>query len=168
MAVATAKKGAAQDKKSGDQTISLNKRAYHDYLVLETMEAGLVLTGTEIKSVRQGKVNIREAYAKAEPGAVWLHNMHIAQYDHGNRWNHEPTRARKLLLHKQQITELIRKTKSRGLTLVPVKLYITRDHAKIELAVAQGKKVYDKRQTMAEREADREIERAVVRNRGKY
>ncbi|MDE3075055.1 MAG: SsrA-binding protein SmpB [Chloroflexota bacterium] len=158
---ATARKGATEENRGGDRTIAVNKRAFHDYLIHETVEAGLVLTGTEIKSIRAGKVNLREAYAKAEPDAVYLHNMHVAQYDLGNRWNHEPTRVRKLLLHRDQIRDLGRKTKSKGLTLVPVRLYIKRDRAKIELAVAQGKKVYDKRQAMAEREAEREIERTV-------
>lgn len=141
--------------------IAVNNKAYHDYLIRETVEAGLVLTGTEIKSIRAGQVNIREAFARAERGELWLHNMHIAQYDRGNIWNHPPTRTRKLLLHRSQIRELMRQTKSSGMTLVPVKLYIARDRAKIELAVAQGKKIYDKRQAMAEREAERDIARAV-------
>ena len=152
---------ADKAKADGLQIITVNSKAYHDYLVRETYEVGVVLTGTEIKSIRAGKVNLREAFARVERGEVWLHNLHIAQYDHGNRWNHEPTRVRKLLLHKNQIRELQRETKSRGLTLVPVRLYISRDHAKIELALAQGKKMYDKRQAMAEREANRDIERAV-------
>jgi len=143
------------------RVIALNNRARHDYLIRETYEAGLVLTGTEIKSIRAGKVNLREAYAKVEGDGVWLHNLHIAQYDLGNRWNHEPTRTRKLLLHKSEIRELLQQTRSKGLTLVPLRLYIVRDRAKLELAVAQGRKIYDKRQAMAEREAERDIERAV-------
>jgi SsrA-binding protein len=160
-------KGGAKPRDDGAKprdavkVIALNNKAYHDYLIRDTVEAGLVLTGTEIKSIRAGKVNLREAYARVENGEAWLHNMHVAQYDLGNRWNHPPIRPRKLLLHKTQIRDLLRETKSKGLTMVPVRLYIARDRAKIELAVAQGKKVYDKRQTMAEREAARDIERAV-------
>ncbi len=141
--------------------IAVNSKARHDYVIRETYEAGLVLTGTEIKSIRAGKVNMREAFARVENGEVWLYNLHIAQYDWGNRWNHAPTRPRKLLLHKSQIRELQQQTRGKGLTMVPVRLYISRDHAKIELAIAQGKKIYDKRATMAEREAERDIERAV-------
>jgi len=150
-------------KRETFRVIAVNSKAHHDYLIRQTYEAGLVLTGTEIKSIRAGKVNLREAFARAERGEVWLHNMHVAQYDWGNRWNHQPTRPRKLLLHKSQIRELQQQTKGKGLTLVPVRLYIARDHAKIELALAQGKKIYDKRQTMAEREAERDIERAFAR-----
>ncbi|MGH2364764.1 MAG: SsrA-binding protein SmpB [Chloroflexota bacterium] len=159
------KRGAAPESKGGDRTIAYNRQAHHDYVIRETVEAGMVLTGTEIKSIRAGLVNLREAYARAEKDGVWLHNLHIAQYAQGNRWNHEPTRVRKLLLHQQQIRDLLQKTKSRGLTLVPLRLYIARDRAKIELALAQGKKIYDKRQSMAEREAQREIERSVKARR---
>lgn len=168
MAQAAKTKPAKDGAKPRDavQTVAVNNKAYHDYLIRETYEAGLVLTGTEIKSIRAGKVNLREAYARVERGEVWLHNMHVAEYDRGNRWNHPPTRSRKLLLHKSEIRELQRETKSKGATMVPVRLYIARDRAKIELAIAQGKKVYDKRQTMAEREAERDIERALrTRNR---
>jgi len=150
-------------KRETFRVIAVNSKAHHDYLIRQTYEAGLVLTGTEIKSIRAGKVNLREAFARAERGEVWLHNMHVAQYDWGNRWNHQPTRPRKLLLHKSEIRELQQQSKGKGLTLVPVRLYIARDHAKIELALAQGKKMYDKRQTMAEREAERDIERAFAR-----
>jgi SsrA-binding protein len=160
-AAKTTPKGDGKGRPDGVQVIAVNQKAYHDYLIRETVEAGLVLTGTEIKSIRAGKVNLREAYARAERGELWLHNLHIAQYDMGNRWNHEPTRSRKLLLHRAQINELARETKSKGLTMVPVRLYIARDRAKIELALAQGKKIYDKRQAMAEKEAARDIERAV-------
>jgi len=157
-----ASKGGGDSKGDGVKVIAVNNRAYHDYLIRDTYEAGLVLTGTEIKSIRAGKVNLREAYAKAERGELWLHNMHIAPYDPGDRWSPQiPTRNRKLLLHRTQINELDRQTRSKGLTLVPVRLYIARDRAKIELAVAQGKKIYDKRQAMAEKEAARDIERAV-------
>ena len=162
-----AKSKPADGKRDAVKVIAVNSKAYHDYLIRETVEAGLVLTGTEIKSIRAGKVNLREAYARADGGELWLHNMHVAPYEAGDRWNPQiPNRNRKLLLHRGQIRELAQQTKSKGLTLVPVRLYITRDRAKIELALAQGKKIYDKRQTMAEREAERDIERAVrARNR---
>jgi len=154
-------------KGDGFKVIAVKTKAYHDYLIRETVEAGLALTGTEIKSIRAGKVNLREAYAKVENGEAWLHNMHIAPYEQGDRWNPQiPNRNRKLLLHRTQINELDRETRSKGATLVPVRLYIARDRAKIELALAQGKKIYDKRQAMAEKEAQRDIERAVrVRSR---
>jgi len=160
--VAQPKAAGGKSERDALQVIAVNTKAYHDYLIRETIEAGLVLTGTEIKSVRAGRVNLREAYAKAENGELWLHNMHIAPYEAGDRWNPQnPVRKRKLLLHRTEIDDLDRQTRSRGLTLVPVRLYITRDRAKIELAVAQGKKMYDKRQAMAEKEAARDIERAV-------
>ncbi len=160
--MAQPKAAGGKSERDALQVIAVNTKAYHDYLIRETIEAGLVLTGTEIKSVRAGRVNLREAYAKAENGELWLHNMHIAPYEAGDRWNPQnPVRKRKLLLHRTEIDDLDRQTRSRGLTLVPVRLYITRDRAKIELAVAQGKKMYDKRQAMAEKEAARDIERAV-------
>jgi SsrA-binding protein len=159
---AKTKPADGKPKRDTVQVIAVNTKVYHDYLIRDTVEAGLVLTGTEIKSIRAGKVNLREAYAKAEGGELWLNNMHIAPYEAGDRWSPQnPTRKRKLLLHRNQIRELDRQTRSRGLTLVPVRLYISRDRAKIELALAQGKKIYDKRQAMAEKEAARDIERAV-------
>ena len=164
MAQAAKKKPATdgEDKRNAVQVIAVNNKVYHDYLIRDTVEAGLVLTGTEIKSIRAGKVNLREAYARADGGELWLHNMHIAPYEAGDLWNPQiPTRNRKLLLHRGQIKELSRQTRAKGLTLVPVRLYIIRDRAKIELALAQGKKIYDKRQAMAEKEANRDIERAV-------
>ncbi|HEX6511282.1 MAG TPA: SsrA-binding protein SmpB [Chloroflexota bacterium] len=165
--MAQAAKAKQAGKREGVQVIAVNAKAYHDYLIRDTVEAGLVLTGSEIKSIRAGKVNLREAYARAENGELWLHNMHVAHYDAGDQWNPQnPTRKRKLLLHRNQIRDLDRETRSKGLTLVPVRLYIARDRAKIELALAQGKRIYDKRQAMAEKEAERDIERAVrVRSR---
>lgn len=142
------------------QTISVNRKAYHDYHVLETVEAGLALTGTEIKSVRAGKVNLRQAFARPEGGELWLLNAHIAAYDAGNRHNHEPERPRKLLLHREQIDDLSRKVVQRGFTLVPLKLYIKDSLAKVEIGLARGKRVYDKRQTIIGREAEREMDRA--------
>ena len=143
------------------KTISLNRKAYHSYSILDSIEAGLVLTGTEIKSIRAGKVNLRDAYARPEGGELWLLNAHIACYGGGNRYNHEPTRPRKLLLHRQQINGLASKVVEKGFTLVPLKLYIKDGIAKVELGVAKGKKIYDKRDTIARRDGERDMERAL-------
>jgi len=145
------------------KTITVNRKAYHDYHILESMEAGIALTGTEIKSIRAGRVNIRDAYARPENGELWLFNAHIAGYQAGSRYNHEPNRPRKLLLHRRQIDELSGMSTQKGLTLVPLKLYIKRGIAKLELGVARGKKLHDKRDAIARRESDREIERALKR-----
>lgn len=156
---------AAQGAK-GDaiQMVADNRRARHDYHILDTLEVGLVLTGTEVKSLRLGHVNLREGYASVEHGEVFLHNVHISPYEQGNRYNHEPLRKRKLLLHKSEIMRLVGQTREKGLTLVPLRLYFKRGRAKLELAVAKGKKQYDKRQDIAKRDADREMARA-MRNR---
>ena len=143
------------------KTVTLNRKAYHDYHVLESLEVGIVLTGTEIKSIRDGRVNIRDAYAKPEDGELWLFNAHIAGYKAGSRYNHEPNRPRKLLLHRRQINELTGLVTQKGLTLVPLKLYIKRGVAKLELGVVRGKKQYDKREAKARRDTDREIEQAL-------
>ena len=143
-----------------DKTIAVNRRARHEYAVDETLEAGLVLSGTEIKSIRAGRVSLAEAYARIEHGEAWLIGAHIAPYEQGNRNNHEPTRTRKLLLHRDQIAELVGRTQARGYTLVPLKLYIRKGMAKLELGVARGKKAHDKRRTIAERDMRRELERA--------
>jgi SsrA-binding protein len=142
-----------------DKTVAVNRRARHEYAVEETLEAGIVLTGTEIKSIRAGRVSLAEAYARIEHGEAWLIGAHIAQYEQGNRNNHEPTRTRKLLLHRDQIAELVGRTQAKGFTLVPLKLYIRDGMAKLELGVARGKKAYDKRRAIAERDARRELER---------
>jgi SsrA-binding protein len=144
-----------------DKVFATNRKAFHDYHILENVEAGLVLTGTEVKSIRAGKVQLREGYARVEGGEAWLHNTHIATYDQGNRYNHEPTRARKLLLHHRQIGHLSGKAREAGVTLVPLKLYEKKGRVKLELGVARGKRQYDKRVALAEREARRDIERAV-------
>jgi len=144
-----------------DQTIAVNRRARYEYAIEETLEAGIVLTGTEIKSIRAGRANLAEAYARIEHGEAWLIGAHIAPYEQGNRNNHEPTRVRKLLLHRDQIAELAGKSHAKGLTLVPLKLYIRDGMAKLELGVARGKKAHDKRRTIAERDARRELERTV-------
>ncbi len=142
-----------------DQTIALNRRARHEYAISETLEAGLVLTGTEIKSIRAGKANLADAYARIERGEAWLVGAHIAPYEQGNRYNHEPLRTRKLLLHRDQISDLVGMTQAKGLTLVPLRLYIRNGMAKVELAIARGKKSHDKRRTIAERDQRRELER---------
>lgn len=142
--------------------IANNKKAYHDYFIEETYEAGIVLTGTEIKSVRQGKVSIKESYAKIENSEMILYGMNISPYEQGNRYNVEPLRPRKLLLHKQEIRKLIGYTTIKGLTLVPLKMYINEEgRAKVEIAVARGKKNYDKREDIAKRDAKRDIDRKI-------
>ena len=155
----------AQDAKESFKTITVNRKAYHDYFVEDSIEAGLVLTGTEIKSIRAGRVNLREAYAKAENGEVWLLNCHIAQYREGNRYNHEPTRPRKLLLHKKEIASLGADVARKGLTLVPLKMYLKKGRAKIELGLVKGKKLHDKRQSILKRESDRDIAQATKTSR---
>jgi SsrA-binding protein len=147
--------------KSRDRTIATNRRARYDYEILETMEAGLVLTGTEIKSIRAGRANLSDAHARPENGEMWLYNAHIAEYSAGNQYNHEPKRRRKMLLRRDQIIQLTKQVSERGLTLVPLKLYITRGYAKIELAVARGRKRFDKRRAIIDREREREAQDAV-------
>ena len=144
-----------------EKVFATNRKAYHDYHVLESLEAGLVLTGTEIKSIRAGKVNLRDGYARVQGKEAWLYNVHVSPYDQGNRYNHEPMRPRKLLLHKGEIGRLAGKSEEQGLTLVPLRIYERKGHAKVELAVVRGKKQYDKREAIAQREAKREIDRAV-------
>jgi SsrA-binding protein len=145
--------------------VTVNRKAYHNYHIQETLEAGIVLKGSEIKSIRGGRVNLSDAYAKPENGELWLYNSHIASYDAASYNTHEPTRPRKLLLHRKEIDILSGKVVQKGLTLVPLKLYIKRGIAKVELGVARGKKVYDKRETIARRDAEREAERAMKRRR---
>lgn len=144
------------------RVIANNKKARHDYFIEDTYETGIVLTGTEIKSIRQGKVNIKESYAKIEDGEMILYGMHISPYEHGNRFNVDPLRPRKLLLHKREIQKLIGYTTLKGLTLVPLRMYINeKGRAKLELAVARGKKDYDKRNAIAKRDADRRMQQAM-------
>ena len=144
----------------GYKVVAQNKKARHDYEIEETYEAGIVLTGTEIKSIRAGKVNLKDSYARIKDGEVFLLNMHISPYEQGNRFNHDPVRTRKMLLHKKEINKLIGLTKEKGYTLVPLKLYLKNGWAKVDLALAKGKKLYDKREAMKKRDAQREIERA--------
>ncbi|MHB8458732.1 MAG: SsrA-binding protein SmpB [Candidatus Limnocylindrales bacterium] len=144
---------------SGDGTIAVNRRARHDYHIDETFEAGLVLTGTEIKSVRANKVNLAGAYARVEGGEAWLIGAHIAPYEQASRDNHEPRRTRKLLLHRSEIDEIVGRARQKGQTIVPLRLYISRGRAKLELGLARGKQLYDKRRDIAERDAKREVAR---------
>src|SRR6476661_9544053 len=140
-----------------ERAIAVNRKAQHDYEVLSSVEAGLSLTGSEIKSIREGRVNLRDAFARPERGEVWLHNCHIAPYSKASHFNHEPLRARKLLLHRNQIEELAEETNQKGLTLVPLRMYFKHGLAKVQLAVVRGRKVYDKREAIAEREVQRDI-----------
>ncbi len=146
------------------KTISVNRRARHEYDILESIEGGLVLTGTEIKSIRDGRVNIRDAFARPEGGELWLFNAHIAPYANGNRANHEPMRPRKVLMHRGQIDDLTSKVQEKGLTLVPLRMYIKNHRAKVELGLARGRRLYDKRAAIARREADRQMQRAVLKD----
>ncbi len=146
-----------------EHTVTVNRKARHEYSIEETVEAGIVLTGTEIKSVRAGKVNLQDAYARIERGEAWLIGAHIAPYEAGNRYNHEARRTRKLLLHRDEIHELLGRTTRKGLTLVPLRLYIT-DHglAKLELGLARGKQQHDRRREIAARDARRELDRELA------
>lgn len=147
-------------KESSVKVVATNRKARHEYFIEETYEAGIVLTGTEIQSVRQGRVSLAEAYAEVRNGEVFLVNCHIAEYDFGNRLNHDPRRSRKLLLHKKQIRRLDSRVRERGYTIVPLRMYITRGYAKVEIGLAKGKKIWDKRQDIAKRQVQREMERA--------
>ncbi len=147
------------------RAISINRKAYHDYSIQETLEAGLVLKGSEIKSIRQGKVSLSDAYARPQGGEMWLFNSHISSYDAASYNTHEARRPRKLLLHDREIAHLAAEVSERRLTVVPLRLYIKHGIAKVELGVARGKKMYDKREVIARRAADREIDRALKRGR---
>jgi len=150
-------------REEGRKLIAQNSKARHDYFIEDTFEAGLVLVGTEVKSLRAGRASLVDGYAIISDGEVWLQGVHIPEYTEGTWTNHEPRRHRKLLLHKREIAKLIGKTKEGGLTLVPLQLYFSDGRAKVELALARGKRAYDKRQTLAKRDADREITRALGR-----
>ena len=150
-------------KERGRKLIAQNRRARHDWSVLDTYETGIVLSGTEVKSLRQGKATLTDGFATVDDGEVWLRNVHIPEYAQGTWTNHEPRRSRKLLLHKQEIERLLGKVKESGLSLIPLSMYFSDGKAKVELALARGKKAHDKRQDMAKRDAQREIERAIGR-----
>lgn len=143
------------------KNITVNRKARHEYTILQTYEAGIVLRGTEVKSLRQGKANLSDAYAVIDKGEVWLLNAHINEYNMGNINNHDPLRKRKLLLNKNEIRKLMKAVNEKGNTLVPLRLYFTRGKVKVELAVAKGKKVYDKREDIAKRDAQRDMERKI-------
>ena len=145
---------------SPDRLIAQNRRASHDYLILETVEAGLVLAGTEVKSLRHGRASLAESYAMVENGEAWVHQLHSPPYEQGNRWNLEPTRRRKLLLHRAEIAKLEKAVAQKGQAIIPLKLYFARGYAKLLLGVAKGKKTHDKRHSIAERDAQREMLRA--------
>ncbi|MCH7577432.1 MAG: SsrA-binding protein SmpB [Chloroflexi bacterium] len=147
----------------GEKTVTVNRKAQHDYHIVRTLEAGLSLRGTEIKSIREGRVSIREAYVRPDDGEVWLVGAHIAHYAPAGSANHDPTRRRRLLLHKRQIAELKRAVESEGVTIVPLRLYLKGGRAKLEIAVGRGKKRYDKRAAIAKRDADRQMQRALRR-----
>jgi SsrA-binding protein len=158
---------ASSNRQSGRTVVAQNRKARHDYEVLDTYEAGLVLTGTEVKSLRLGRASLVDGFATIDTGEVFLRNVHIPEYEQGSWTNHEPRRVRKLLLHRGEIERLVGKTKESGLTLVPLSLYFTDGKAKVELALAKGKRTYDKRQDLAKRDADREVARALGRrNKG--
>jgi SsrA-binding protein len=143
-----------------EKLVASNRKAFFDYTIEEKLEAGIVLTGTEVKSMRDGRVNLRDAYASVDHGEVILHNCHISPYSHGNIMNHDPLRPRKLLLHRKEINKLLGKTQQKGLTLVPLRIYFSpRGQAKVEIALARGKKQYDRREVIKDREAGRELDR---------
>ena len=152
-------------KETGRRAIASNRRARHDYAILDTYEAGIVLTGTEVKSLRAGRASLTDSYASIDAGEVYLRNLHIPEYSQGTWTNHEPRRTRKLLLHRGEIAKLIGKTQESGLTLVPLQLYFSEGKVKVEIALARGKRAYDKRQDLAKRDAQREIARAAGRRR---
>jgi len=143
------------------KVVARNKKALHDYHVIESLEAGLVLTGPEVKSIRGGRASLAESYASINGGEVWLYDMHVSPYDPASRWNTDPTRPRKLLLRSREIRRLIGATKEKGLTLVPLDLYLSRGYVKVTLALARGKRLYDKREDLKRKAAQREIEKAV-------
>ena len=149
----------------GRRVVARNRRARHDYHIEDVVEAGLVLTGTEVKSLRAGRASLTDGYGQITDGEVWLLGVHIPEYTHGTWTNHEPRRPRKLLLHRKEIDRLASKTAERGLTLIPLSLYFSNGKAKVELAVGRGKRTYDKRQDLAQRAAAREVERALRRRR---
>jgi SsrA-binding protein len=156
-------------KQPGPQQVAVNRKAFHDYFIEEEYEAGIVLTGSEIKSIRRGKVNLRGAYARIQDGEAWLFDAHISPNDEtGTMFQHDPTRPRKLLLHRREISRLLGKLEQKGLTLVPLDIHFKQRRAKVKLGVARGKKFYDKREATAERESKRQIERVLKERRYEY
>jgi SsrA-binding protein len=153
----------ASKDESDEKPVSINRKARHEYAILESYETGIVLTGTEVKSLRQGNANLSDGFALLKNGEVWLHGMHVSPYAHGSYSNVDPLRRRKLLLHKKEIRKIASRLREKGLTLIPLKLYFTHGLAKVQLGVCRGKKEYDKRQDIAKREADRAIRRHLAR-----
>jgi SsrA-binding protein len=152
----------SKQKGTGEKPVATNRKAFHDYFIEERFEAGIMLQGTEVKSLREGRVNLQDSYASVRGSEVFLHQCHISPYSHGNIMNHDPTRVRKLLLHKSEIHKLLGKTQQKGLTLIPLRIYFSkRGYAKVELGLAKGKKLYDRRETIKAREAGREVQRAI-------
>jgi len=151
------------DRDERERDVAVNRRAYHDYFIDEKYEEGVRLTGTEVKSIRNGRANLRDGFVRIDNGEAWLENVHISPYAQGNVMNHAPMRPRKLLLHRKQISSLIGKVKQKGYTLVPLRIYFTRNHAKVKVGLARGNRQFDKREAIAERDAKREIARAVRR-----
>ncbi|MBN6186876.1 SsrA-binding protein SmpB [Aneurinibacillus sp. BA2021] len=147
--------------KEGIKVVAQNKKARHDYFIEETYEAGIVLTGTEIKSIRKGRVNLKDGYAGIRNGEAWLYNVHISEYEQGNRYNHDPVRVRKLLLQRGEINKLLGQTKVQGYSLVPLRMYLKGGFCKVEIGLAKGKKNYDKRESIKKRDAQREVQRAL-------
>ncbi len=149
-------------RERAEKVVATNRKAFHDYAIQEKLEAGIVLKGTEVKSLREGRVNLRDSYASVNHGEVVLHHCHVSPYSHGNIMNHDPLRPRKLLLHRREISKLLGKTQQQGLTLIPLRIYFSsRGKAKVEIALAKGKKQYDRREAIKAREAGREVERAM-------
>ena len=144
---------------SGDRVVAQNRKARHEFHVLETWEAGIVLQGTEVKSLRDGKANLQDAFARITNGELWLYNMHVSPYEQGNRFNHDPLRPRKLLMHRNQLRKLVGQAEQQGLTLVPLDIHFTRGLAKVNLALVRGKKLHDKRDTLRQRAEQRDLER---------
>lgn len=150
-----------RDERTADRVVTTNRRALHEYFITETVEAGIALTGTEIKSIREGRISINEAYARITDGELWLIGAHISPYSHGSYTNHDPDRPRKLLVHKSQIRELKAMVEQKGMTLIPLRVALRNGRAKVDIGVARGKKLWDKRAAAAERDASREIARAM-------
>jgi SsrA-binding protein len=155
----------SEKRDASEKLFATNKKAFHDYSILEKLEAGIVLVGTEVKSIREARINLKDSYAMVKQGEAFLLNCHISPYSHGNRQNHDPTRTRKLLLHDKEIRKLIGKTQEKGLTLVPLRVYLRRGKIKVELGIARGKKLHDKRETERRKEMDQEA-RAAMKQRG--
>ena len=155
------------ERSRGERPIAENRKAFHDYHILDTFEAGIVLVGTEVKAIREGRVNLRDSYGRVEAGEVFVYNIHISPYSHRGYADHEPTRRRKLLLHKSEIRKLVGKTVERGMTLVPVRMHFKNGRVKLAIALAKGKRTYDKRERIRRRETERETRAAIKERRGR-